>query len=116
MTFNSSVGFLGNGASCVSRSNQQQHNNNDDEHDNDRIWWHDVVSVVEGGFGGVGNGGVHGLGVGDGRCMSDQGFKSSFGSIAYSTTMNISSDNDNNMTTTDNATRKHDEPRSTPAM
>ena len=70
MTFNSSVGFLGNGASYVTRSNQQQHHNNDNEHDNDRVCWQDVVSVVEGGFGGVGNGGVHGLGVDNGGCIS----------------------------------------------
>ena len=66
--------FLGNGASYVNRSDQQQHNNNDDQHDNDRIRWHDVVSVVEEGSDGVGNGGNHGLGV-DGECMSDRGFK-----------------------------------------
>ena len=67
--------FAGSGASHVNRSNQQQYNNND----NDRIRWHDVVSIVEGGFGGVGNGGVDGVGVYDGRCMSDRGFKSSVG-------------------------------------
>ena len=65
--------FAGSGASHVNRSAQRQHSNNDNEHDNDRIWWHDVVSVVDRGFGRVGNGGVDGLGVDDGRCMSDRG-------------------------------------------
>ena len=56
---NSSVVCLGNGALYVNRSDQQQ-NNNDNKHDDDRIRWHDVVSVVEGSYRGVWNGGNHG--------------------------------------------------------
>ena len=66
--------FASSSASHTGRSAQRQHNNNDNEHDNDRIWWPDIVSVVESGFGGVGDGRVAGLGVDDGRCMLDRGF------------------------------------------
>ena len=45
--------------------------------------------------------GSHGDGV-DGECMSDRGFRSSFKSNAYTTTTNISSVNDDDMTTTGN--------------
>ena len=78
---NSSVVFIGNGASYVNRSDQHQRNNDDDERNNN-----DVSVLNDGsygafgpgsgsgdGFGGVGNGGNHGLGV-DGECMSDRGF------------------------------------------
>ena len=103
MTFNSSVVCVGNGASHVNRINQrQQHNNNGNKHDDGRILWHDVVSVVGEGNGGVGHGGNHGLGV-DGECMPDRGFRLSFKSSAHTTTtMNISSVNDDDRTTTDN--------------
>ena len=67
LLFNSSVVFIGNGASYVNRSDQHQQNNDDDKRNNDDI------SVLNDGSGGAGNGGNHGLGV-DGECMSDRGF------------------------------------------
>ena len=66
LLFSSTVVFLGTGASYVNRSDQHQHNNDDDKRNNSDVF------VLNDGFGGVGNGGNHGLGV-DGECMSDRG-------------------------------------------
>ena len=89
--FDSSIAFIDSCRSLVNRIDKHQQHHDDDNDD---------VSVLKNGR--VGIGGSHVQGV-DGECMSDRGFKSRGKSIAYSDTMNTSiSDNDDNMTTTDN--------------